>query len=355
MVITKLHVKNFRCFKDFILNDITPVTLISGKNNAGKSTLLESIFLLFDYQTPTVFFKLNSFRGNLFANIFPKFLWEHLFYTMDTSNELLVSITFNNKERVLRLQRDNKTNVSTVDLNKPNEIAAPSRRIIESYYPLSISYQEGDYNEAGRCNIVFPNVTIDFKSPPKPITTGVQYFGPNVRENPNKVAEWFGELEISGGKKRLVETLKQMESKIDDLFTVISDGVGYIYANTVSNVKMPLFAMGEGMKNLMMIALYMLINPNSIVLIDEVENGFHHSFHEYFWKFIFSLSKDTNCQIFATTHSYECIRAAVNAAASENVDRFSYVRLGEKKGDVFPHIFSKEPLIYAVESELEVR
>jgi AAA15 family ATPase/GTPase len=92
------------------------------------------------------------------------------------------------------------------------------------------------------------------------------------------------------------------------------------------------------------------------VLLDEVENGFHHTFHEKFWKLLFKLSAETNCQIFATTHSYECISGAIDAAADDsNGEALSYVRLGLKDGEVVPNVFSKDLLTYALSSEMEVR
>jgi len=39
------HVKNFRCFDDLQLNDLARVNLIAGKNNTGKTSLLEALFL----------------------------------------------------------------------------------------------------------------------------------------------------------------------------------------------------------------------------------------------------------------------------------------------------------------------
>lgn len=40
------RVQNFRCFRDLTLTDLARVNLIAGKNNAGKTALLEA-FLLF--------------------------------------------------------------------------------------------------------------------------------------------------------------------------------------------------------------------------------------------------------------------------------------------------------------------
>jgi hypothetical protein len=274
---------------------------------------------------------------------------------MDMQKELFVSICHDGEEHILRIQKDNRTSASVSTFNKSNEIPVPVKPVMDSY-PLAISYNIGDYNETGSYNIIFPNISIDLLSSPKPITTHVHYIGANIHEDPNAISEWFGKLELSGKKKQLVDALQLMENRISDLFTIVSGGIGYIYANTATGMKMPLRVMGEGMNKLLSVALIMLANPGSILLLDEVENGFHYSFHEKFWELIFKLSAETNCQVFATTHSYECIDGAIAAAAkNHNGDNLSYIRLGEKDGEIFPHIFSKESLDFALKSEMEVR
>ena len=56
--------KNFRGFEDFQLSDLSPVTLILGKNNVGKSSILEGIFLALDYGAADSFLALSSLRGS---------------------------------------------------------------------------------------------------------------------------------------------------------------------------------------------------------------------------------------------------------------------------------------------------
>lgn len=43
MNIQRIHIKNFRCFKDFSIDLDSPILLISGLNGAGKSSLLEAL------------------------------------------------------------------------------------------------------------------------------------------------------------------------------------------------------------------------------------------------------------------------------------------------------------------------
>ena len=63
-MIKAVTVENFRGHKKLIMNGVTPLTLVSGKNNVGKSTLLEAIFALQAHRAPDVFNKISALRGN---------------------------------------------------------------------------------------------------------------------------------------------------------------------------------------------------------------------------------------------------------------------------------------------------
>lgn len=68
-MIKTVKIKNFKQFKEFEINGLSLVNLISGKKNVGKSSLLEAIFLLIDHSDPDVFIKLNRFRKSVFLQM----------------------------------------------------------------------------------------------------------------------------------------------------------------------------------------------------------------------------------------------------------------------------------------------
>lgn len=43
-MITTLNIHNFRCFQDLSVTKLAPITLLGGRNNSGKSAILEAIF-----------------------------------------------------------------------------------------------------------------------------------------------------------------------------------------------------------------------------------------------------------------------------------------------------------------------
>jgi AAA15 family ATPase/GTPase len=54
-----------------------------------------------------------------------------------------------------------------------------------------------------------------------------------------------------------------------------------------------------------------------VVLIDEIDTGLHHSVIQKVFEAIGLAAREADVQVFATTHSYECIMAA-HRAFSEN-------------------------------------
>ena len=57
-MIKALKIQNFRCFQYLLVKNLAPITLFGGRNNSGKSAILEAVFLNFGYRNPNIFFAL---------------------------------------------------------------------------------------------------------------------------------------------------------------------------------------------------------------------------------------------------------------------------------------------------------
>ena len=122
---------------------------------------------------------------------------------------------------------------------------------------------------------------------------------------------------------------------------------------------LPIALMGDGANRLLDLALAFLPARNGIILVDEIENGIHHSRLESVWKYLDQMSRRFNVQVFATTHSRECIAAAVKAFdASESMRDLNYIRLqrDKKTGQCRSIQFDDtESLKFAMSYPMEVR
>lgn len=111
------------------------------------------------------------------------------------------------------------------------------------------------------------------------------------------------------------------------------------------------------MFRLFSIILTFFDTQNGIVLIDEIENGFHYSSQEILWNTILKAAEDFNVQIFATTHSLECVKAFSSTYARfvQNNDDIRLYRIEKKDNDVNVVSSDHKILEAALESDWDVR
>jgi len=111
---------------------------------------------------------------------------------------------------------------------------------------------------------------------------------------------------------------------------------------------------GDGVNRLLGIILSLCNAKDGILLIDEFENGLHYSVQPLVWKTIFRLAGDLNIQVFATTHSMDCVRA-FQEAATESPHDDALIRLLRKDGHSISTAFDEQELEVVTRHEIEVR
>lgn len=356
-MITKLALKNFRCFQNFTLDGIRPVTLIAGTNNVGKSTLLEGLFLFIDRNSSDVFLKLNGFRGIRSISLSPKVVWEPLFTNMDVNNTIEISIENNNNEmQTVAASKDSTFSLSTIaDIPLPTNIQGAKSPVLNSY-PLKLCYSDSENYDISHFTLTEIGITLTPRKPINTITPYTHYLSSSLIIQSQLVAEWFGKIELEGKKSQCVKILQKLDSRVKDLSVIIIGGLSGIYADLRLASMLSVNMLGDGVNKLLHIALVMLANPGAVILIDEIENGFHYSFYPKLWEIIGELATITSCQVFATTQSYECISGAAALAADiTNPELFRFIRLDCNDEGITPKVFDNDSFEYAIKNEWEIR
>jgi hypothetical protein len=69
------------------------------------------------------------------------------------------------------------------------------------------------------------------------------------------------------------------------------------------------------------------------------------------------LTKETGCQVFSTTHSYECVDGAVESLGTQDgeEEQLAVIRLSYEHGEAIPFLFDDDSLQYAISKDIEVR
>jgi AAA15 family ATPase/GTPase len=139
--------------------------------------------------------------------------------------------------------------------------------------------------------------------------------------------------------------------------TTIADnrGVPSIYADIGVGRLFPLSIMGDGTKRVLALCLSFLRAEHGVLLVDEIENGLHYGVLADVWKNLGWLARQFDVQVFATTHSYECIVAANSAFTDLESDEMSLHLLYRRGGQVKVETYGKESLDTNTEYQWELR
>lgn len=359
-MIEKIKVSNFKIFKTLVLDNLHQITLVSGKNNVGKSTLLESIFFSNCYYNADSFISINNIRGA--ANILRTDIWKSFINKYSDSSSFEIDKVENGiKKNILVELVDNRDIIAHSLLDSTNlvdaqtsEKASDNRNIT---HQLLISASDEENKDALQYLVKFDGQiqTVSNSLPDNPlrICTYTYYFSSKSSINQPSLAEMLSRLDIDGKSDHVIKALQILDPEIVGIKTLVQNGVIRIYASMKNGRSMPIDNMGDGICKLIAICTFILSNPNSLLLVDEMENGFHYSAHKKIWGAIYEAAKTSNVQVIATTHSYECIKGA-SEAMGENED-FGYIRLDNVSDIIVAKSMSSEQLKIAIESNLEVR
>jgi AAA15 family ATPase/GTPase len=295
-VIERIRIENFRLFKNFEMDGVKQINLISGANNVGKTSLLEAI-MIYDSPIENIKSVINNRKHSDFSN--QSFDIKNLFNNTNQRCDLSVSID------------GEKRSVSSYDI-KTNGFVA-------NFDPIGAKYIRDIYNSNLQC----------------------EHFSP-VADNNNK-------------RQKLIEILKELEPRINDLRLGYENGNPYISADVGLPVNLSIHSLGDGINKLLTILLTALRDDCKILLLDEIETGFHYSFYPKLWNILAKLAKETGCQIFATTHSYECIEGAKELNQNEP-ELFGFFRLDrDTDGNIIPKAFTQSMFETSFENGWEVR
>ncbi|MBU1532335.1 MAG: ATP-binding protein [Gammaproteobacteria bacterium] len=126
-----------------------------------------------------------------------------------------------------------------------------------------------------------------------------------------------------------------------------------------SDERIPLNSMGDGMLRVLQLVLAILPAQGGFLLIDEFENGLYYGVQEAVWKMVFELAAELDIQVFATTHSQDCIRSFAQASQKHPEEgvlfKLSQSRAASDEKRIIATVYSEEQLAFASETEMEVR
>ena len=311
--IKNIEIKNFKCFKDFKAEGFGRVNLIGGKNNVGKTAFMEAVYVNAHSQNIQTF---------LYALLKIKASRDILDILDDIKNgnekSLKNSIEFSN-----HIYTQSNINKAFYEIEERDGI----KKYIFNFQDRAIEVNINDFSFSLESikNIRF-----------------IDNFGLNKSE----LRDAFIAVQIRDREDILYDYINKFDKDVLN-FKII--GGDMPQCKTVDGVYRDLNQLGDGLKHFISILCSLYECSGGYLFIDEVDNGIHYTKMDLFWEAVLSVSKAQNVQIFAITHSQECIESYIQVARKLKDEEISYSVITKiKSGELLHSMYDYDLLENAI-------
>lgn len=374
-MIKELHLKNFKCFDDIKIDRLKTLNVIAGKNNYGKTTILDAIFAFYGVRNPGVLLNIKGFRkDNQLLKGKGKPFWLDYFKDLDPSVTMTISVREGNTEvtqeyTTIKKQDKNSKDIS-IDLNSiisDNGQQQQTMELDNLSSELRVKMYKTETKEKRNktdiltitASIKNNNITGRMEEKQKDGEAHqlkvVTIITTSRKINKETTLENVSSIITKKRKQDLIESLKVIDDRITNIEIIASGTEKDIYIDVGLNEMTEISMLGEGVSRALAFISLSMERKNAIILIDEVENGIHHSIIKDILKTMLSSAKNNGNQLFITTHSNDVINA-INSMNEEKED-ITYIRVGRDKKTSIPTIsrYDMDDFCYSVDNNWEVR
>lgn len=362
LILESLAIRGFRAFRQLQIERLGRVNLIVGKNNVGKSCLLEALWLYARRGSPSLIAQLLEARDEISrlrlrsSEREEDQTWniKHLFHgrqDITAQTEPIQIGPFDSQDETLSIAAGFYVQVEEDEIRRLQPIQAEEFSTVENPI-LGLAIQLGAQPKT--TYRLDRYLSRRYPLPSEPAGLRSVFIPANGLMG---IAELWDGITLSDLEKDVLDSLRVIAPEVERVNLVGSQERERIAKVRITGQiePIPLRSLGEGMNRMFGVALSLVNAKDGILLIDEVESGLHYSVQPELWRFIFLEARRLNVQVFATTHSWDCIEGFQQAAqGTEKADRL-LIRLGRKKGDVIATLFDEQELAVVTREQIEVR
>ncbi len=316
--ITDLSIENFRGFKKLELTGLKAVNLIVGQNNAGKTSLLEALAVL---ANPSEVNNMPSLLRTNAGNVDKRY-----FRWLVRDDEGIDHAT-------LRASGEDFKNELVFHKTRPSTS-------VGGWEQMHLNSSLLLYALPPRGHLRIRVVSVHHSTP----IDLVKSFGNAVRKRE--------------GEDLVHSILKAVDPRILRVRVDPVEEGNIISVDIGLSESIPLSQVGQGVYRLVAVLSDLIGETPQICIIDEIENGIHHTVLKQIWRGLAEISQRLGVQIFATTHSDECLEAADQVFSAEDANNereFALIQLMRVKGDVVGRVLDEAKVDAALENEIELR
>lgn len=352
--LSSLTIRGFRGFKNLYLKNLSRVNLVGGLNGTGKTSLLESIFLVLDRKNLGSIIRPSQFRGMPFDF---KQSVQDLFFNRDLQQKIVWTIDDRNGRAELTWKFGYVKQPPASTFQLPTAPQQPVQSLVGDSEGITSQYTadrvvRDTYYISGQRETLTGWMELNNSSAP-PLGA---LLTPSLRYDNAENARRFTAMIQQNEKERLLSVLRILHPQIADLELLVVGGQALLHATLATNIRLPLNDLGDGTYLLGTIALAMMTNRNGVVMLDEFDTAIHYSKLSKIWRAIAELAAQFNCQIVATTHSRECIQCAVEGfAETDHRDDLQFLRLDRLGEKTEATTYDPKELASAIDAKFEVR
>ncbi|MCB4774930.1 MAG: AAA family ATPase [Sulfurovum sp.] len=313
--IKNIEIENFKCFKEFKAEGFGRINLIGGKNNVGKTAFMEACYI------NSGSFDIKHFIKHMNSI---KFMRENL-------NILSGSIIDDTRKFVelhngINLQSN--INSCSFDIKEKDGI----KEYLFEFNNKHIKVNANDFS-------------FDYES--KKNNNFIDNFGLSNDE----IITAYGYIQKRDEENYLNSILNKFDSRIE-AFKIIEDKPQC----KIDSKYIEITELGDGARHIVSIITKLYRSENGNLYIDELDNGIHYTMLDELWEIVLDVSKKLNVQVFATTHSKECIESYARVAKRLEDEEITYTILSKlDNGEIRAGVYTSSMLINTIDQEHEVR
>ena len=308
--INNIEIENYKCFDNFKVDGFKRVNLIGGKNNIGKTSFMEACLICSAESYGDIYHRLREIKThrNLINNILAGTQRQEDIQKLIVENQN-IHIKCNDEDVYIQF--------------------------IDDFYNLKV--------------IGKPLKTIDYTTLFNTLDQNIQYSFMSFTLSYISAFSDFNEMyNMAISQLKLDNKLELLNEYLLKMFDISKIDTINDEPYLMIDKWVKLSETGQGIKTFINIIFSMFILENRTLFIDEIENGIHYSLFDDFWEIILTLSKERNIQVFATTHSKECIESYNRVSLRLNDEDSVYFEMGKNKNTkkIFMRNLDNEQLDY---------
>lgn len=342
---TDVEIRGFRCFRHLRVHGLASVNLLVGRNNTGKTAFLEAMdWAAADGASAVLLSSLirrrevvrdaspldRPSRAGAVSLFRPLLDVRHLFFGREIGDGTTATVSTGRTAGV-RVIGDSPTDMLAAESSQARLEFYRSDLAPIVAYPLAPPgvIRQPLIQKAARSGLL--------------ATEGI----PDAR-----LARLFRTVAGNPEEELALEAARIVEPQIERVLVVDDDVFLRVPS---SSMRVPLRSFGDGVRRLLTLAVLLVQARDRALLIDEVDTGLHFTALTPMWRLLVEGARRWNVQVFATTHSGDCVNSIgwLHRTEPDVVRDLALFRLDRDRPDAVR--FGPDEIDFAVASELELR